>query len=313
MKVAVSLVQSCAAVANSTACTPPRVQASGALLRALQTEPALLSWLLFMLAFHAACYGFELCDSRGYFFKHKHFRGTPESPSYAAMLPTVLRNQAFCLLPSMIIFSRLGLMVPSRPVSSSPQNILASFVLSAATHEVLFYLGHRFVLHTPWGYVKFNHSLHHSSPTNSAISSMYMAPIDFLLEIVLPYIGALWLSVAAGVCSPGFAVATLPLGSLGGLYEHSGYNFLRGVPGLDTALHANHHTHRDCSFADGVGAPSLLDPWLGTACGGPGAAVRAFVGVVAPSQLRATADADARARVNGHTNADANAETKLRN
>jgi sterol desaturase/sphingolipid hydroxylase (fatty acid hydroxylase superfamily) len=150
--------------------------------------------------------------------------------------------------------------------------VVSSSVLSAAMHEVLFYLGHRYVLHTRWGYLTLNHRLHHASPTNSAISAMYMAPVDFLLEIVVPYLGALWLPMAAGVCSKGMAVATLPLGSVGGLYEHSGYNFLRGVAGLDTGVHAAHHARRDCSFADGVGAPSVLDPLLGTACGGGGPA-----------------------------------------
>lgn len=103
---------------------------------------------------------------------------------------------------------------------------------------------------------------------------MYMSSPDFLLEIVIPYLVPLIFLSMANVCSSATCVAILPLGALGGLYEHSGYNFFDGIAALDTTVHGMHHRFYHCSFADGVGAPSIFDAAMGTTCnGGPPAMV----------------------------------------
>lgn len=84
----------------------------------------------------------------------------------------------------------------------------------------------------------------------------------------------------------------LALGALGGLYEHSGYNFWPFVWSLDTRIHGLHHVYYSCSFADGVGAPALLDSALRTACGSVGAGARA--GRKLLRWLLANGDADKR-------------------
>lgn len=96
---------------------------------------------------------------------------------------------------------------------------------------------------------------------------MYMSAPDFLLEIVVPYLLPLIILSSFSLCGPRACIIALPLGAVGGLYEHSGYNFFEGIQVLDTSAHALHHRLWSCSFADGVGAPSFVDPFMGTSCG----------------------------------------------
>ncbi|KAJ3191558.1 hypothetical protein HDU83_000022 [Entophlyctis luteolus] len=155
----------------------------------------------------------------------------------------------------------------------APLPLVVTLLLAAAIHEVLFYVFHRYLLHTRFGYIKLNHKLHHSAPTHSAISAFYMSPADFCFEILVPYLASVGVPVALGICNPVVAVAMLGVGTVGGMYEHSGYNFWAGVKGMDTVVHALHHQRNDCSFADGVGAPSVLDEIFGTACASGASAV----------------------------------------
>ncbi|KAJ3081096.1 hypothetical protein HK100_009979 [Physocladia obscura] len=273
---------------------------------AVGDHPAMLSWIIFMAIFYALSLFFEFCDRFGLFREQKHFRGTASSPTFERMLPTVLVNQFLILLPSMLVVSSLGgfnYVSPAYKFSNTtnmlltgssqgspewyhigPISLLCTLLFAAAIHEILFYVGHRYILHSRFGYITLNHRLHHSSPTNCAISAFYMTPIDFALEILVPYYGSLGITVYLGLCQPIVAIALLPIGTIGGVYEHSGYNFWPGVPGLDTVVHYAHHSKHNCSFADGFGAPSVLDPWFGTACGSPATLLRAAL------KLNASAD-----------------------
>jgi sterol desaturase/sphingolipid hydroxylase (fatty acid hydroxylase superfamily) len=150
------------------------------------------------------------------------------------------------------------------------RDVLATWAVFSAwmmvAHEVLFYLAHRFILHNRWGYKALGHDLHHSADATCAITAMYMSPIDFVLEILIPYLLPL---CCATPWVRGFDMnaAALALGSLGGLYEHSGYNLLPGVYMADTFYHISHHrtsfAGNGVSYADGVGSFGVLD----TACG----------------------------------------------
>ena len=107
-----------------------------------------------------------------------------------------------------------------------------------------------------------------------------MSGPDFFLEIVVPYLVPLSVLSRYNLCNTATCIAILPVGAFGGLYEHSGYNFFEGIAALDTKVHAMHHRFYNCSFADGVGAPSVLDAMMGTACTGgpPIKAIRQWLG-----------------------------------
>lgn len=248
----------------------------------IMSRPTILSFIMFLVFFHSVAFMFEFFDRTGTFRDYKIFQPTPNTPSYRKMLPQVFFNQVFVMFPLMLLWTRLGLSYdPSRDAPPGILSLALSY-LSCATiapliHEVLFYVPHRFVLHSHWGFKYLKHWLHHSSRAHSAISAMYMAPVDFTLECVLPYLVPLAVLTRFSLLTRTHAVIMLPIGALGGLYEHSGYNFFPAVDFLDTRTHGLHHAFHNCSFADGFGSTNLLDPFLKTACNNmiPSAAVRA--------------------------------------
>jgi hypothetical protein len=71
-----------------------------------------------------------------------------------------------------------------------------------------------------------------------------------------------------------FHVVTMGLGVIGGLYEHSGYDFggvplprlLQFVPAslISSHAHGQHHRRSSVSFSDGFGSPGLCDYLFGT-------------------------------------------------
>lgn len=242
----------------------------------LSYHPNLLSFLIFMAVFHVLSFLFFLLDTHFPDLRVKRFRGGLSAPTYVTMLPRVLFNQLFILLPFMLLSTHFGLTYPSppRPEPAPLASLLSLVALGPILHEAAFYVFHRFVLHSSWGFRLLDHRLHHTSLAHSAISAMYMSTPDFVLEIVVPYLLPLAVLSSSGSCSHACCVAMLPLGALGGLYEHSGYNFFEGIAALDTSVHALHHRFYNCSFADGVGAPSVFDAGFGTACtAGPSAKV----------------------------------------
>lgn len=235
------------------------------------TCPTILSFALFFILFHTVALTFEIFDRLQVLHSYKIFHATQTTPSYRKMLPQVVFNQLFVMFPTMLLWTRLGLTYnKSRdaPPGIIPQvlSYLSCATLAPFIHEVLFYVPHRFLLHSHWGFKHLNHALHHSSRAHSAISAMYMAPIDFFLECVLPYVVPLTTLTRMSILPRTHAVLMLPIGALGGLYEHSGYNFIPMIDSLDTRTHGLHHANYNCSFADGFGSTNILDPFLGTAC-----------------------------------------------
>lgn len=251
------------------------------LLTFAESYPSLASWLLFMLTFHPACLIFHFLDCKQHFASYKIYPPTENTPSYRQMLPIVLFNQIFILLPSMLLTTYLNLSYAPKHLQPSPlQSIIAIILFTTSLHELAFYVVHRYILHSAWGFHRLNHALHHATKAHSAISAMYMSPPDFFLEIVIPYLVPLIFVSHFNCVSNIFCTTIFPLGAFGGLYEHSGYNFFPNIPALDTTVHGLHHIYYHCSFADGVGSPSVLDRLFETVCAhvGPAApAARTFV------------------------------------
>lgn len=248
------------------------------------SHPTILSWVMFMVIFHSVAFTFEIFDRRRILSKYKIFHGSLTTPSYKKMLPTVLINQVCLLLPLMQLSTQFKVsFVEEREATSTICGQLLSFIacvtIAPFIHEIVFYTAHRYLLHSSWGYMRLNHALHHSSKTHSAISAMFMSPVDFLFEVVMPYLVPLAILTRFRLLTRTHAVCMLPIGTLGGLYEHSGYNFWPMFSFLDTRTHGMHHTFHNCSFADGFGSQNLFDSFFGTACSNyvQGAAMRAAV------------------------------------
>ena len=234
-------------------------------------------WALQMVVFHAIGYGCEYCDRSGLLRRAK-VRDI-DRKSYRELLPRVLFNQVFVLLPCMMATQAAGLCF------AGPGHLpLWRFVLSLAAmgvgHDVVQYATHRYLLHRPSLNRVLRHSVHHSTGASKGISACYMSPQDFFLEIVLPYLLPLAL-IGGGGSGILFHAMTAGLGALGGVYEHSGYDlaallpkraiavrtprWIRLVAGLITShAHGEHHMRGNVSFSDGFGSPGMCDAMLGT-------------------------------------------------
>jgi sterol desaturase/sphingolipid hydroxylase (fatty acid hydroxylase superfamily) len=232
---------------------------------------SVLTWAVQMAVFHGVGLFFELADRTGMLaaFKVRKI----ERRSYAELLPRVLVNQVFVLLPAMVFFEFNGFAFTGAP-HLTVFHFLAAMALIGVGHDIVQYIFHCWVLHRPSLMKTLGHSVHHGTGAAKAISACYMSPADFFLEITLPYLVPLAL-VGAGA-DVMFHLVVASLGAIGGLYEHSGYDFavrlphakgpglrqhlLRWVALLITSkAHGEHHRVGNVSFSDGFGSPGICD------------------------------------------------------
>lgn len=232
---------------------------------------SVLAWAVQMAVFHGVGLLFEWFDRTGKLtsFKVRDI----ERLSYAQMMPRVLINQCFILLPAMVAVQYAGMAFTGAPHLSA-LHFVAGMLFMSVGHDIVQYVFHRFVLHRPGWIRTLGHSVHHSTGASRSISACYMSPADFFLEIVLPYLVPLTM-VGAGADVP-FHLIVASLGAVGGLYEHSGYDFavrlakrrqtgsrpqpLTWLAALVTSkAHGEHHRRSNVSFSDGFGSPGICD------------------------------------------------------
>ncbi|PNG27126.1 sterol desaturase family protein [Methylocella silvestris] len=242
---------------------------------ALPIPLSVLAFAVQMVVYHGVGLWFEWCDRTGRMSAYK--MRSVERMSYFELLPRVLINQFFILLPSMAALEFLGLAFVGA-AHLNPLHFIAAMVAMGVGHDIVQYISHRFLLHRPGWIRKLGHSVHHSTGASRAISACYMGHVDFFLEIVLPYLIPLMLVFAGADVF--FHLLVASLGALGGLYEHSGYDFSVKLPrglgglkgrfydalaGLSTSkAHAEHHRRSNVSFSDGFGSPGICDTIFGT-------------------------------------------------
>jgi sterol desaturase/sphingolipid hydroxylase (fatty acid hydroxylase superfamily) len=224
-----------------------------------------------MIVFHGTGAIFAGCDRVGALQGFKV--GRRERFAYKEFLPRVVFNQTCILLPAMWLCQRTGLAFGG-PHHVSLRFALSAIALIAVGHDVVQYGSHRFLLHNPFFRV-LGHGLHHSTGASCSISACYMSAPDFFLTIVCPYLVPLIL-IGGGSGNLGFQLLVACLGAVGGLYEHSGYDFsvfggkramscgsfrLRRIAGFLVSSHAHreHHRRSCVSFSDGFGSPGLCD------------------------------------------------------
>jgi sterol desaturase/sphingolipid hydroxylase (fatty acid hydroxylase superfamily) len=232
---------------------------------------SVIVWTGHMIVFHAVGLGFEWCDRAGYLraFKVR----SRDRLAYADFLPRVLFNQVFVLLPAMWLCERFGVAFVGSPRIGLGFAI-AALLLMTIGHDVVQYTTHRWLLHNRqlrW----LGHNIHHSTGASKSVSACYMSPGDFFLTIVCPYLIPLIL-IGGGTSDLRFQLIVAGLGAVGGLYEHSGYDFavglrqgarsrLRALLGylpaslISSHAHGEHHRRARVSFSDGFGSPGLCD------------------------------------------------------
>ncbi|WP_245276345.1 sterol desaturase family protein [Methylocapsa aurea] len=237
---------------------------------------SVLAFAAQMIAYHGVGLLFEWSDRTGRLRSCK-VRDV-DRLSYRQLLPRVLANQFFILLPAMVAVQYWGLaFVGAQHLSL--WHFLAGMLLMGVGHDIVQYIAHRFILHRPGLIRTLGHSLHHSTGASKGVSACYMSSADFFLEIVLPYLIPLIL-VGAGA-DVLFHVVVASLGAIGGLYEHSGYDFALALPrapstsiwrrplaflaaAVTSKAHGEHHRRSNVSFSDGFGSPGICDAIFAT-------------------------------------------------
>lgn len=234
-------------------------------------------WLIQMVAFHAIGLGFLWLDRSG---KLAHLRVRPfETRSYAQLLPRVVANQVFVLLPAMMAVEWAGLAFVGAPHIGVTMFILGMLGMTVG-HDLVQYATHRYILHRPLLMRPLGHAVHHSTAAGRSISACYMSLPDYLLEIAFPYLVPL-IVIGGGGSDFWFHAVVVTAGAFGGLYEHSGYDFgLRFATAehsgwrarvdrvlahmLSSKAHGEHHTRGNVSFSDGFGSSNICDTVLKT-------------------------------------------------
>src|SRR5579862_9710259 len=192
---------------------------------------SVLTWIGTMVVFHGFGLAFEYFDRNGGLGSAKVRRA--DRLGYSELLPRVIFNQVFVLLPCMIVLQWTGLAFTG-PAHLGWLRIIVNIVLMTIGHDVVQYVTHRYVLHHPRFIHTLGHAVHHKTGASKAISACYMSAPDFFLEIVLPYLLPLVL-IGGGGSDIFFQLLVGALGSFGGLYEHSGYDF--AVPLRETRFY----------------------------------------------------------------------------
>jgi sterol desaturase/sphingolipid hydroxylase (fatty acid hydroxylase superfamily) len=232
---------------------------------------SVFAWTLHMVVYHGIAVGFDRLDATGRLQRYRVRR--PDRRGYIAMLPRVLFNQCFILLPCMLALEWSGLAFVGEPRLDASW-FIGSLLLMAVGHDIVQYISHR-LMHRRSLLRVLGHHIHHSTGASRAVSACYMSGPDFFLEIVLPYLLPLVL-IGGGGSDLLFHVVTMSLGAVGGLYEHSGYDFARALRGekstplrtlicnliadkISSQAHAEHHRRSTVSFSDGFGSPGICD------------------------------------------------------
>ncbi len=224
------------------------------------------AWSFHMVVYHAVGLFFEWCDRAG---KLRSRKVRPaERRSYTDLLPRVLFNQCCIMLPCMLLCEKAGLAYVGTPHLGTTRFLL-DLLLMAIGHDLVQYAAHRGLLHQR-RFRRLGHAIHHSTGASRAISACFMSGADFFLEIVCPYLVPLVL-IGGGGSDLVFHLFVPSAGAIGGLYEHSGYDFrtsrlLAWLPRSLTSSHAHgeHHRRSTVSFSDGFGSPGLCDTIFAT-------------------------------------------------
>lgn len=233
---------------------------------------SVIAWAVHMLVFHGVGLAFQYCDVTHRFARFK-VRDI-DRLSYLQLLPRVLFNQVVILLPCMVAVEYLGLAFVGEP-HLSPLRFVLSLLAMGLGHDIVQYATHRWLLHDPVRMRTLGHALHHTTGASKAISACYQSAADFFFEIVLPYLLPL-VVIGGGGSDLAFHLLVPCLGAIGGLYEHSGYDFGPAFRDLEATgwrrslytqlgklvsseAHGKHHTRGNVSFSDGFGSPGICD------------------------------------------------------
>lgn len=205
---------------------------------------------------------FYYIDKYNLLNKYKIHHETICNVNYSTILTRVSINQICILLPTMVLLENFNI------IKLNNDNIiniytLFSLPLFSFGHDIIQYIMHRFLSHNYYLYNLLGHNIHHKINANIAISAIYMSNCDFILIIVLPYI--IPLIIIGNNNNLFINILIISSGMLGGVYEHSGYDFSKIFKNkfignfFNNKLHFIHHKKLKVNFSNGFGSTSISD------------------------------------------------------
>lgn len=119
-------------------------------------------------------------------------------------------------------------------------------------YDLIFFIGH-YLIHIPPLY-RLIHKKHHLTFGDMAITSHYMTFGDYILEVLIPFWGSIYIINPCFTTTMAYAV----IGQINGLITHSGYNLV----GFRTpCYHYFHHTKINMNYGSG-GLSRFIEPYF---------------------------------------------------
>lgn len=158
-----------------------------------------------------------------------------ERSSAKDVMTVVYCNQFLVLLPFMICLDHFQLTQYRDGIDFL--ELVWSLFMGQLTYYIVFHALHK-ILHWPRLY-RF-HKLHHSTRALRASTAFYMSALDFFLEIVAPM--SVWFLLYPQERFS-HACIMVSLGTVMGMYQHSGYDFFPNSLLFSTSEHFQHHNN----------------------------------------------------------------------
>lgn len=195
--------------------------------------------------------------------------GAPRSGGHwfreRVFVPTVLANQLMLAACAGAAVPRVWTEHASRhwrdwdvpaPLSADVVSTAVQLLVYGVGFHVVFHVGHRVLHAVPW--LRSFHVRHHGSLADCGVTSMYMHPVDALVEVVAPLLVP-WLVLGL---TPAAAAAAMCVVAVDATVTHSGYY----VPYVlsNPTRHIEHHVN------PGRHVHTFDLPWIGDVVGGDG-------------------------------------------
>ncbi|GJQ11408.1 hypothetical protein GpartN1_g3199.t1 [Galdieria partita] len=207
-------------------------------------------FLFQFVTYHITCGFFAIVDYYKLLPNYKLHNS--DHKTYSQLLPRVVFNQVVFYLPSFILLQYLGIAFCSFEPKLSVWLFVADYLFYSFLQEIIFYSGHRFLLHSKWGFQLLGHELHHTTKGSVAVSQHYMAPIDYLIEIVITNMLPFFFMKKTNIY---FELFVISLNTVTGPWDHSGYKY---PVGESSFAHSMHHLRSSCSF----GGSAAFTDWI---------------------------------------------------
>ena len=216
----------------------------------------LTAWALCALLEVASCEGKKITYGNNSPLRKDEIKKTqlsvPYSEQLTATLMTLLGPGAVlnCCLSAVLIPRLMYTSLEDLPLVPSLETFILQLVSCYVIGDLGLYLGHRIQHENEWLWTTF-HSFHHKLKTPAAVSTIYIHPIDMLLQASLPMLLAVFVTQAHPLVFAAYSFSRVAENT----FNHSGLDSfvvrlvtLKFLPGRASVRHHDEH-HRYSGYS----------------------------------------------------------------